>query len=185
MYVPHQGFFLAILTWSWEPVKVSCYTKFTCYQSSTLSMTSSNSSASAAALSLGCSITEKLSQNNHPLWKAQVHSVRKWCTTSTRRWNHRRRPSPRPTRQLRKSTTLTMTPVLWRTNRYSTTYCPHRSGTSSPKLLRCFDYCFFFGMNRYLRLIHKFHPPQKYWYEAYVLVHLHTGTFGVEFWRVF
>ena len=72
MYVPHQGFFLAILTWSWEPVKVSCYTKFTCYQSSTLSMTSSNSSASAAALSLGCSITEKLSQNNHPLWKAQV-----------------------------------------------------------------------------------------------------------------
>jgi len=113
------------------------------------------------------------------------HSVRKWCTTSTRRWNHRRRPSPKPTRQLRKSTTLTTTPVLWRTNRYSTTYCPHRSGTSSPKLLRCFDYCFFFGMNRYLRLIHRLHPPQKYWYEAYVLVHLHTGTFGVEFWHVF
>ena len=42
-----------------------------------------------------------------------------------------------------------------------------------------------FWMNRYLRLIHRFYPPQKYWYEAYVLVHLHTGTFGVEFWRVF
>jgi hypothetical protein len=48
-----------------------------------------------------------------------------------------------------------------------------------------FDYCFFFGMNRYIRLIHRFHPPQKYWYEAYVLVHLHTDIFGVKFWRVF
>ena len=45
---------------------------------------------------------------------------------------------------------------------------------------------------RYLRLIHRFHPPQKYRYEdelvpmlPLVSVHLHTGTFGVDLRLVF
>ena len=44
----------------------------------------------------------------------------------------------------------------------------------------------------YLRLIHRSHPPQKYRYQdepvpilALVPVHLHSGTFGVDLWRVF
>ena len=35
------------------------------------------------------------------------------------------------------------------------------------------------GTTRYLRLIQKFHPPQKYRYGDEP-VHLHAGTFGVD-----
>ncbi|CAO2206282.1 unnamed protein product [Urochloa humidicola] len=40
-------------------------------------MENPSSSASAAALSLGYPVTEKLTRNNHPLWKAQVQSALK------------------------------------------------------------------------------------------------------------
>ena len=39
--------------------------------------------------------------------------------------------------------------------------------------------------NRYLRFIHRFHPPQKYRYEPSIGIGVHTGTFGLDLWRVF
>jgi hypothetical protein len=34
-----------------------------------------SSSAAGAALSIGCPVTEKLTKNNYPLWKAQIMSA--------------------------------------------------------------------------------------------------------------
>jgi hypothetical protein len=34
-----------------------------------------SSSAAGATLSIGCPVTEKLTKNNYPLWKAQVMSA--------------------------------------------------------------------------------------------------------------